>query len=179
METPVELVPLNCIRCGTPIPAEIEEVAWICDQCEQGQQLGDDGLIPLEVHYAQGIAPTHKGRPFWVVEGHVAIDRKTYGTFGKKTKDALRFWEQPRKFIIPAFPYPVDKFSRNGVEWLQNPPALQPGSVVDFVPVTVAAADVKVWAEFLVLALEAERKDKVKNVNFKLDLAAPQLWVLP
>ena len=46
MEIPVELVALNCIRCGTPIPAEIEEVAWVCQQCEKGQQLGEAGLLP-------------------------------------------------------------------------------------------------------------------------------------
>ena len=49
MEIPVELMPLNCIRCGTSIPAEVDEVAWVCQQCEKGQQLGDDGLIPLRV----------------------------------------------------------------------------------------------------------------------------------
>ena len=179
METPVELVPLNCIRCGTSIPAEVDEVAWVCDQCDQGQQLGEDGLIPLEIHYAQGIKPSQKGHPFWVVEGRVTIDRKTYGTFGKKTKDALRFWEQPRQFIIPAFPYLVDEFSRNGVQWLHNPPTMQPGPVARFEPVTVAAEDVSAWAEFLVMALEAERKDKVKTLKFTLKLSDPQLWVLP
>ena len=99
--------------------------------------------------------------------------------FGKKTKDALRFWEQPRRFIIPAFPYPVDEFARKGVQWLQNPPVLQPGPVVDFDPVVVAAEDVSAWAEFLVMALEAERKDKVKKVAFRLELEEPLLWILP
>lgn len=179
MEIPVELVPLNCIRCGTSIPAEVDEVAWVCHQCEKGQQLGEDGLVPLKIHYSLGIKPSQKGRPYWVCEGRVTIDRKTYGTFGKKTKDALRFWEQPRQFIVPAFPYPFDDFSRVGIKWLQKPPAMKPGLIVDFDPVTVAAADVKAWAEFLVIALEAERKDKVKNVNFKLVLAEPQLWILP
>ena len=179
MEVPVELVPLNCIRCGATLPAEIEEVAWVCDQCEQGQQLGEDGLIPLEIHYAQGIKPPKKGRPFWVAEGRVTLDRDAYGAFGKKTKDAKNFWEQPRKFIIPAFPYELEAFSRQGVQWLQQPPPLQPGPLVEFEPVTVAAGDVKAWAEFLVVALEAGRKDKVKTVHFKLKLEPPKLWILP
>jgi len=179
MEIPVELVPLNCIRCGSSIPAEVDEVAWVCHQCEKGQQLGEDGLVPLKIHYSLGIAPTQKGKPFWVCEGRVTIDRKTYGTFGKKTKDVLRFWEQPRKFVIPAFAYPVNEFSRNGVKWLQKPPAMEPGLIAEFEPVTVAAEDVRAWAEFLVVALEAERKDKVKNVNFSLQLSNPQLWIFP
>lgn len=179
METPVELVPLNCIRCGTPIPAEVDEVAWVCHQCEKGQQLSDDGLIPLRVNYSLSVKPNQKGRPFWVCEGRVTLDRNTYGSIGKKTNDALRFWEEPRQFIIPAFPYPLGKFSSMGVKWLQNPPAMEPGLIVDFEPVTVAAEDVSAWAEFLVIALEAERKDKVKKIEFNLNLGEPQLWVLP
>jgi hypothetical protein len=50
---------------------------------------------------------------------------------------------------------------------------------VDFVPVTVAGDDVGVWAEFLVMALEAARKDKVKKIDFNLKLGEPQLWILP
>jgi len=179
METPVELVPLNCIRCGTSIPAEIDEVAWTCGQCDQGQQLGEGGLIPLEIHYAQGIPPSKKGRPYWVSEGRVTINRDTYGSFGKKTQEAMRFWEQPHRFIIPAFPYPLDEFARVGVQWLQNPPPLQPGPVADFAPVTIAVDDVAAWAEFLVMALEAERKDKVKKIEFTLELGEPHLWILP
>lgn len=179
METPVELVPLNCIRCGTPIPAAIDEVAWVCQQCDQGQQLGEDGLVPLQVHYAQNIDPSGKGHPFWVCEGRVTIDRDIYGASGKDTKDALRFWEQPRKFIIPAYPYPLDQFSQMGVRWLKDPPGLKPGPVSAFDPVTVAADDARAWAEFLVIALEAERRDKVKKIQFKLILGEPQLWIFP
>jgi hypothetical protein len=179
METPIELIPLNCIRCGTPIPAESDEVAWVCGQCDQGQQLGEDGLIPLQVHYAQGIEPSKKGSPYWVCEGRVVMDRVAFGTFGKKTGEAQRFWEQPRQFIVPAFPYALERFSQMGVEWLQKPPALEPGPAADFNPVTVAADDVEAWIEFLVITLEAARKDQVKKINFRLTLGEPQLWILP
>jgi hypothetical protein len=178
MEIPVELVALNCLRCGTPIPAEIEEVAWVCEQCDQGQQLGNDGLLPLEIHFSQGIAPNQKGKPFWLCEGRVTLQRDTYGREKSKT-ESQQFWSQPRKFVIPAFDYPVDKFSNDGVRWLQSPPDLQPGPVSLFEPVTMAVEDVRVWAEFLVMALEAARKDKVKKIQFNLELSEPQLWILP
>lgn len=178
MEIPVELVPLICIRCGTPIPTEIDEVAWACKQCEQGQQLGDQGLIPLEIRYSNGIAPDQTGKPFWICEGRVTIQRDTYGR-AKSEKEAQQFWGQPHTFIIPAFPYPLEKFASEGVHWLENPPEMQPGPVSHFEPVTVPVEDVPVWAEFLVVALEAERKDKVKKIAFNLDLDEPQLWVLP
>lgn len=179
METPVELVPLNCIRCGTSIPAEVDEVAWVCRQCEKGQQLSDEGLVPLQINYSLSVKPTEKGRPFWVCEGRVTLARNTYGSTGKNSDDALQFWEQPRMFIIPAFSYTLGEFSRVGVKWLQTPPAMEPGLIVDFEPVTVAAEDVSAWAEFLVIALEAERKDKMRKLEFELNLGEPQLWILP
>ncbi len=178
MEIPVELVPLNCIRCGTPLPAEIDEVAWACEQCEQGQQLGDQGLLPLEIRYSQGIAANRIGKPFWICEGRVTLQRDTYGR-AKSETEAQQFWSQPHKFIIPAFPYPPDKFANDGVQWLENPPEMRPGPWVRFEPVTVAVEDVPAWAEFLVVALEAERKDKVKKIAFDLKLDEPQLWILP
>lgn len=178
MEIPIELVPLNCLRCGTPLPAEIDEVAWACEQCEQGQQLEDAGLRLLEIHYAQGIAAPQKGHPFWVCEGRVTLQRDTYGS-GNSHKESQQFWSQPRKFVIPAFPYPVQKFAIDGLHWLQNPPLMQPGPVARFEPVTVPVGDVRVWAEFLVVALEARRKDKIKKVAFDLVLSEPQLWIFP
>jgi len=34
-------------------------------------------------------------------------------------------------------------------------------------------------AEFIVLGLEAARKDKLMSVEFGLDLESPELWILP
>lgn len=179
METPVELVPLNCIRCGTPIPAEIDEVAWVCRQCEKGQQLNEYGLIPLQVNYSLHVEAHQKGRPFWVCDGQVTLNRRTYGSASKQNQDAQHFWGQPRTFIVPAFPYTLGEFSPVGIKWLQNPPAMQPGLIVDFEPITMAADDVGAWAEFLVYALEAERSDKVKKIEFDLKLGEPKMWILP
>ena len=178
MTKPVELIALKCIKCDTSIPAELNEVAWVCEQCGLGQRLGETGLLPLEVHYSKGVEPSKKGRPFWVCEGRVAIDRDTYG-LGRKTKDAEKFWRHPRKFIIPAFNYPLKDLTRFGPELLRRPPAIHEGDPAPFLPVNLSPDDVPALAEFIVMALEAERKDKVKKINFKLTLSEPELWILP
>jgi hypothetical protein len=108
----------------------------------------------------------------------VTLQRDTYGR-AQSEQEAQQFWGQPRHFFIPAFPMPLDEIYRLGIRWLQQPPGIQSGPVTDFEPVIVAAEDVPVWAEFLVVALEAERKDQVKTVNFQLEMAEPLLWVLP
>jgi hypothetical protein len=38
---------------------------------------------------------------------------------------------------------------------------------------------VQAFAEFLILAVEAARKDKVKEIRFELELQPPTLWILP
>jgi hypothetical protein len=39
--------------------------------------------------------------------------------------------------------------------------------------------DVSAAAEFIVMAIEAGRKDKLKELDFSLKLSTPVLWILP
>jgi hypothetical protein len=70
MGRPVELVPLQCLRCSTPIPAQPDEAAWVCQSCGQGQLLDErQGLLTLDVHCSTAVPPGGRGRPFWIVMG--------------------------------------------------------------------------------------------------------------
>ncbi len=78
MVQPVALIPLACLKCDTPLPAQADEVAWVCARCGQGLLLDENaqnGLALLEVQYASGLDPQRKGMPFWVVEGRVQLER--------------------------------------------------------------------------------------------------------
>jgi hypothetical protein len=66
-----------------------------------------------------------------------------------------------------------------GVRLLLQPPALQPGSQAAFESITLAQADLEAAAEFIVVAIEADRKDKLKNVQVSVKLSEPVLWILP
>jgi hypothetical protein len=180
MDQPVELIPLVCPQCSTPVPAEVDEVAWVCAQCGQGLSLDEEkGLVPLEVHYAAGIPANTRGKPFWIAEGQVSMQRDTYGSSGKDTKATQQFWSQPRRFFIPAFSAPLETLLGFGMQLLRQPPDLQAGSTAEFEPVILYLEDVKAAAEFIVVAIEAGRKDKVKQVEFTLQLSEPALWILP
>jgi len=180
MNTPIELVPLRCPGCQTPVPAQPDEFAWACQQCGQGIMLHDvDGLEPITIHYAEGIPAGQPGKPFWVAEGTVRLNRDAYGAFGKRTREAEDFWELPRRFFVPAASLPLEELLSAAVHLLKHPLNLTSGPAAPFAPVTLAVEDVKTLAEFVVMAVEAERKDKVKKVQFTLQLGAPELWVLP
>ncbi|RPI34620.1 MAG: hypothetical protein EHM70_02315 [Chloroflexota bacterium] len=178
MDKPVELIPLVCLKCATAIQAQADEVAWCCAQCGQGQLLDEEkGLVPLEIQFAAGLAPQRKGKPFWVATGQVTLQRERYS--GNQNQQAAELWSQPQRFFVPAFACKLDDLLALGAGMLMRPPALQPGPAAPFDPVVLSPEDVKATAEFVVMSIEAERKDKLKEARFSLQLSAPVLWILP
>jgi hypothetical protein len=171
---------LICPQCSTPIPAGLEEVAWACAQCGQGIVLDESlGLERLEIHYSAEIPPNARGKPFWVADGRARMQRQTYGSAGKQGQQAEAYWSQPRRFFVPAFQAPLERLLELARGMLLNPPALSPGPAAPFEPVTLYRADVLSAAEFIVMAVEAGRKDQLKSIDFELQLSKPVLWILP
>ncbi len=174
----IRLAPLVCPRCASPVPAEVDEIAWRCEQCGQGMLLdAEHGLAPIEIHFAGGITPNAPGKPFWVAEGRVAVQRETYS--GNQAKEAQAFWSQPRRFFVPAFACPLEMLINQGVQFLRQPPALTPGASAAFLPVTLAPENVNDMAEFIIIGTEADRKDQLKSVSVNLALETPELWIMP
>lgn len=178
MSATIELVPMFCLRCQNAIPAAPDEAAWVCGQCGQGMRLSDEGgLVPLEFHFSDSIPAGARGKPFWVAEGKVDIHRSTFS--GDRTREMLDFWQAPRNFFIPAFELPIEDVTRLGISMLLQPPSINPGSPVGFEAVTIPLNDVRPLSEFIILSIEAGRKDDLKAIEFQLQLEEAQLWVLP
>ena len=180
MDRPIELVPLVCIQCSTAIPAGMGEVAWVCAQCGQGMVLDEaHGLEPLNIHYSADIPQNSTGKPYWVADGQVTMERTTYDHAGEHEEAAKQFWGQSRRFFVPAFQAHLESLLEVAKAMLLNPPRLNPGSVTPFEAVTLYRDDVLAAAEFIVIAIEAGRKDKIKSIDFELKLSKPVLWILP
>jgi len=178
MAAPVELIPLVCARCQNPVAAQSDEIAWVCEQCGQGLLLSEDqGTQLLEIHFSAALKATQKGRPFWVARGTVELDREVYGG-GDRGKDARQFWGSGRTFLVPAFTCPLEQAVQIGQQLLNQPAALQDGPAVAFEPVTMLPEDMRAYADFIVMAVEAGRPDKLKDLKFNLALDPPVLWVL-
>ena len=179
MSSPIQLIPLLCTRCQTTIPAEVDEVAWVCAQCGQGLLLDETiGAVPLAVNFAAGIPANQKGWPFWVVTGQVSVQKRSIFGGGDRGSETSQFWQASHRFFIPAFSAPLDQLIGWGTRFLQQPPALQPGPAAGFAPVTLHPEDLQPMAEFIVLGIEADRKDKVREIQFTVQLGQPELWVL-
>jgi hypothetical protein len=169
-----------CYQCQTAIPAGTDEVAWVCPQCGSGLLLSEEkGTSSLQVHFSSSIPAGATGWPFWVTRGTVTLRQRLIFGGGDQGGQARELWQVPRQFCIPAFTCTLDQMVEQGTRMLLQPPALQSGSPAAFQSVVTHPEDVQVYAEFIVLGIEASRKDKLKNVDFSLSLEPPELWVLP
>lgn len=180
MGNPIQLIPLLCYRCQTAIPAGTDEVAWVCPQCGAGLMLSEEkGTAALDIHFAEGRKPGVPGRPYWVAPGTVSMrQRQIYGG-GDQGGQARGFWSTQHNFVVPAFACTLDELIEAGTRFIVQPPMLQDSSPGSFLPVVTGPEDVHAYAEFIVLGIEASRKDKLKFVDFSLALEAPALWILP
>ncbi len=179
MNAGVELVLLKCTRCGTPVPAEDDEVAWLCATCGQGLGLTADGLAPIDLHWALARpgARVAQWLAFWVFEGTVTFgQRENYG--GRSQPDNL--WHEPRRFYVPAYNCTLQHLEALGADLTRKQVVLSAGQPAGAVRgCTLLPDDARPAVEFVVLTIEADRKDKLRAIAFALQLSPAQLWLLP
>ena len=174
------LQPLQCLKCQTPIPAEPNEVAWRCTNCGQANYIDEKqplGLAQMDIHFADGIQSGQRGRPFWVGQGIVTIQRETYS--GNENRQALEFWQKPHTFFVPAYTCSLELMITQGIQMFKEPVSMMQGQVCQFEPITLLFEDVRPMVEFIIMGIEAERRDMLKTVSLQLNLASPSLWIIP
>jgi hypothetical protein len=106
-----------------------------------------------------------------------ALQRQTYR--GDESRAMAEFWAVPRLFYVPAYRLPVEQVVATGVSLLRQSVRMEPGSRADFHPVILSPTDVRPIAEFVVMSIEAERKDALRDLKFEIKLDPAQLWVIP
>jgi hypothetical protein len=179
MSGSLELVLLKCPQCGTPVPAEEDEIAWTCATCGQGWQLTADGLAPQVVRWmaAAPNARPESWRPMWIFAAQVSFAQRD--TWQRATQPD-KLWQQPVRFYVPAYPCALAQMQKLGAELTRKQVVLPAGPAQGPLKgVTLLPSDAVAAAEFIVLTIEAERNDKLKSVNFTINFGPPDLWVLP
>lgn len=180
MTNQIELIPLRCPECQFHVPAEQDEIAWVCPNCQTSLILDmQNGLTRHEIKFSEGIKSGKTGRPFWISQAQVDIKRSTFSSAWGAKEDAKEFWKQPRTFYVPAYTCSIDEVVEISSLLLTKPYPLNAGPQVPFIPITLEQQDVQAYAEFVVLGIEAHRKDKVSKVHFTLQLQDLELWILP
>ena len=121
--------------------------------------------------------------PFWVFHGRVHLaQRETQGGSRSAQKQAEAFWQEPRRLFVPAWDIPLSEAREIGRELVERQPVYQAGSWPNgatFTEATVAPEDALKLLEFIIITIEAQRKDWLRHLQFWLEVGAPELWLLP
>lgn len=177
----MKLHSLACPQCAQWLSPQPDDIVLACPRCFSAVLLEDGGLRLLSVYYAASAVPKATWYPFWTFQGQVTFTvRETQS--GNKAKDAEAFWQTARQFLLPAWALDIWAARTLGLDFLQKPPFItlldEPIKTV-FQPVTLPREDALKLADFIILTLEAERKDWLRDLQFTLQMDAPTLWLLP
>jgi hypothetical protein len=186
----MKLLLLRCPQCQSPLEPEQLDVIVGCRHCFTAIAIDEKGLRLHNVHYAASQFDkrrdpdvTEQWVPFWVFNGRVQISKRdTQGGSGSAQRDAEQFWDVPRRLYVPAWELPMPTARDIGQKFTQEQTRLQavpqpPGA--HLIAATVTPDDALKLMEFIVLSIEAQRKDWLKNLTFHISADAPELWALP
>jgi hypothetical protein len=85
-------------------------------------------------------------------------------------------------FYAPAWGATLAQAQSIGSQMTERQPELQfvdQPAAFQLVPAVVTPGDSRKLLEFVVLAIEARRKDWLKSLAFDLELNEPELWAIP
>lgn len=183
----MKLLLLRCPTCADPLPAENDDVVLTCPTCFTDVKLDEQGIQTTAVSFVQPTKPdavTH-WLPFWVMEARVDIQsRKTQGRNKGAEKDSEEMWAAPRLLYTPAWDFPVPQARQMGSGLVVRQPAVhlldtRPSEAL-LTPAVFTVEDAQKFLTFVVLTIEAERKDWLKDLQFQVvPLRKPEMWALP
>ena len=179
MSGSIELVLLKCPQCSAPLPAEEDEIAWVCATCGAGWQLTEQGLAPQVVRWmaTPPNARPESWRPIWVFAAQVVFQQRLNW---QRAADPEPMWQRPVRFYVPAYACDLEHLEQLGGNLTRHQTIFPLGPAQGAIKgVNLLPEDAKAAAEFIVLTIEAERKDKLKQVSFTINAGPPDLWLVP
>ncbi|MCA9961104.1 MAG: hypothetical protein KC443_18820 [Anaerolineales bacterium] len=179
----MKLVALRCPQCDTWLQPGVNDVALLCAVCGTAVSLTDQGVQTIPITYGLPTTTEFSWHPFWLFAGQVAIHtRQTQGGNRADANAAQQFWGVPRRLYVPAWELPIHEARELGARLVREQPLYRAGDKPDpFVlqPATIDIADARKLLEFVVLTIEAQRSDWLRDLQFEIQATVPQLWALP
>jgi hypothetical protein len=182
----MKLLLLRCPVCAEPLaPDTPEAVVYECPSCRTPVAITDTGLATETVQFvAPAQAEAEKvsdWMPFWLFEGQVHIDkRETQGR--ARSSEVEHLWGEPRRLFVPAWTVDMHNARDIGSTLAQRQPLFVPGerpSNAHMKTATATAVDALKMLEFIIITIEAQRDDWLRDIEFRLELGSPTLYAIP
>lgn len=181
----MKLLALRCPQCGQNLEPQSNEVVVVaCAACHTAVTLHQSGLQPIDIYYA---APANDQvaawLPFWVFHGRVHLERReSQGGSRGADKEAAQLWQRVQRLYAPAWELPAVRARALGSQLVQAQPLFQaiprPADAL-LTEATIAPEDGLKLLDFIVLSIEAERKDWLRDLKFNIETGPPALWAIP
>lgn len=180
----MKLVLLRCPICSSPLKPDQNDVVIACANCHTPLAITENGPMVTDVRFVDsetGPVEETKWMPFWVFEGRVNIIRRETQGGRSQNDESQALWGIPRKMYVPAWDAHPRTAQDIGSQLLQRQPSYKFRERPDKVrlePATIYPEDARSLLEFIVLAIEARRKDWLQDLEFHLELDEPEMWAL-
>lgn len=181
----MKLIALRCPQCGQNLePKHNEVVVTGCKQCHTAVQISQNGLRIIAVSYAAPAADrVDAWLPFWLFDGRVNMQRRqSQGRSKGADKDAAHLWGAPRRLYAPAWNTRASQARQIGSRLVQQQIQFQPIEQPPDALITeaiITPEDALKLLDFIVLTIEANRKDDLKEISYQIEAGQPQLWAVP
>lgn len=182
----MKLLLLRCPVCGEGLKPRNEDIIFGCPNCQAAVSLTDQGIHQTEVRYAEperDLSEVTHWLPIWVFNARVHIkSRETQGGSGKHREEAERMWQEPRRLYVPAWEQPVPQARQQGHQMVLrqtvwNPIERPAGAVIT--AAVIDQQDARQFLNFIILSIEAERKDWLRDLKFDIEAGSAVLWAVP
>lgn len=179
----MKLLILRCPRCNQALsPGQLDYIIQ-CPNCSAAVDILETGPALRQVTYA---APKRDGQwhwlPFWVYDAQVFILRRETQGGRSAEKEAQKYWSQPRRLYVPVWEQDLAEAHALANELLEDQPVFQPyppPAAVPFQPVVLSSEDARKLLDLIIVSVEAERRDWMEDLEYKVELQGQQLWLLP
>jgi hypothetical protein len=181
----MQLVALKCPTCGQNLkPQSNETVVVSCGNCKTAVSLHQSGIKAIDVKYAApSSANVETWLPLWVYTGKVNIKRReSQGSSKGADKDAAKLWGSARRLYAPAWDASVPQAREIGSQFVVRQPVfetVEPTETMMLQEATITPEDGLKLLDFIVLSLEADRKDWLEDLQFEIQTTEHELWAIP
>jgi hypothetical protein len=181
----MKLLALRCPQCAHALAPHHDDVVVMgCPNCRTAVRVDVSGLNATEIQYATPAKEQIDAwLPFWLFNGQVHIERRTtQGSNRRARQQSEQLWGAPRCLYVPAWNLSMHDACEMGSHLVQQQPTFQAipqpeGALVE--EATMMPDDALKFLEFVVLTVEAQRKDWLKDIKFHIEADPPQLWAVP
>jgi len=180
-----KLEAVKCKNCGSGLVVEVNDNIVYCSSCGSGFEIINGELNPIEINFAAPALPGKEEmiyKPFWLIKSHISIlERKSSGEFFKNlfggTGEAS---SGDIIFYIPAFYCPLDKMKNLSTQFtIRNPVASPQKYNVKLFGFAYGREDAKKLSEFILISLEAEKKDTMKSFKYDMKFNSMEILGIP